>query len=67
VKITAERIKELRKERSLSIHSLAEQIKISHASISRWENCQATINSEQLKILAKFFNVSADYLLGLTD
>jgi len=67
MKIFAERLKELRLEKGLSIEKLAKQIGIGHASISRWENCQAIVNGEQLITLAKFFNVSIDYLLGLAN
>ena len=63
----AERLKELRTEKDLSDKALSEQVKIGSSSISRWENGQSDITSDQLIILAKFFDVSTDYLLGLTD
>ena len=62
-----ERLKELRTERGLSIAMLAKQVDIGVASICRWENGQADIKSQQLVVLAKFFGVSVDYLLGLED
>ncbi|MBE5756402.1 MAG: helix-turn-helix transcriptional regulator [Clostridiales bacterium] len=67
MKIFAERLKELRLERNLSIHQLAKETKIGHSSICRWENAQAEIKGSQLVILAKFFGVSIDYLMGLED
>ena len=63
----AERLKELRTEKDLCDKALSEQVKIGCSSISRWENGQSDIRSDQLIILAKFFDVSTDYLLGLTD
>ena len=63
----AERLKELRREKGLSMLALSKLIKIGDASISRWENCQSIVNGEQLIILAKFFTVTTDYLLGLED
>ncbi len=63
----AERLKELRIEKGLSIQALAKEVKIGSSSICRWENQQADVKGSQLIILAKFFKVSVDYLLGLED
>ena len=63
----AERLKELRLGKGLSIDNLSKLINVGHSSISRWENSQARINAEQLIVLAQFFGVSTDYLLGLED
>ena len=67
MKIFAERLKGLRLASGLSIQELSEKIDVGHSSISRWENNQARINAEQLVVIAKFFGVSTDYLLGLED
>ena len=63
----AQRLKELRQEKNLSIQALSKQVGIGSASLCRWENCLADVKGTQLIILAKFFNVSTDYLLGLED
>ena len=63
----AQRLKELRQERGLSIQALAKQVNIGSSSLCRWENNQAIVNGVQLIVLAKFFDVSVDYLLGLED
>ena len=63
----SERLKELRTEKVLSVAALGIQIQVSDATISRWENGQSDIKSEQLILLAKFFNVTTDYLLGLEN
>lgn len=63
----AERLKELRIEKGLSIQALAKDVNIGSSSICRWENCQADVKGSQLIILAKYFNVSIDYLMGLED
>ncbi len=63
--IFGERLRELRIEKNLSIQALAKEIQIGSSSICRWENGQADIKSEQLIIIAKYFNVTTDYLLGL--
>ena len=67
MKAFAERLKELRIEKGLSIQGLAKLTKLSSSSLCRWENLQADIKASQLIVLAKFFDVSTDYLLGLED
>ena len=67
MKIFAERLKELRIEKGLSIQALSKEIKIGVASICRWENCQADVKGSQLIILANFFDVTMDYLMGLEN
>ena len=62
-----ERLKELREEKELSALSLAKIIQIDDGTIGRWEKSQSDITSDNLIKLAKFFNVSTDYLLGLSD
>jgi len=63
----SERLRELRTEKSLSARALAALVDLNKASINNWENGTHDIKSEYLIRLAKFFNVSTDYLLGLTD
>ena len=63
----AERLKELRTEKGLSIQGLSKATKIGVASICRLENQQADVKGSQLVILAKFFDVTIDYLMGLED
>ena len=63
----SERLKELRTEKGLSDAALGRQIQVSDATISRWENGQSDIKSDQLILLAKFFNVTTDYLLWLEN
>ena len=65
--IFAERLKELREEHNLSIAELAKQLSVSPIAISRWENQKRTPNIETLFLIAKFFGVSADYLIGLEN
>lgn len=67
MRIFAERLKELRAERGLSILALGQAIDVSDATICRWENGISDIKSDQLVLLARLFDVSTDYLLGLTE
>lgn len=59
-----ERLKELRLERKLSILALGKAIGVSDATICRWENEKSDIPSDALILLADYFGVTADYLLG---
>ncbi|MBQ9679193.1 MAG: helix-turn-helix transcriptional regulator [Ruminococcus sp.] len=62
-----ERLQELRKDKGVSQADLADLLGVSSNTISSYE-CNRSDPDDHLKvILAKFFNVSLDYLLGLTD
>lgn len=67
MKTFAERLKYLRLEKELSQRQLAKLLNINYTSIQRWESEMRIPNAEAIVLLAKYFNVSADYLLGLTD
>ena len=62
-----ERIKELREVKNLTHIELAKQINYSVGVISLWENNLRKPNSDSLIALAKFFDVTAGYILGLED
>ena len=63
----SERLKMLREELSLTQSQLAQQLEIATSSISQYESGDR-IPSDDIKIkLAKFFDVSLDFLLGLSD
>lgn len=63
----ADRIREARKKAGHTQSSLGELINMHYKNISRWEAGEYTPEAETIGILAKALNVSADYLLGLTD
>jgi len=63
----AERLKELRTDKGLTMLDLAKETGFSRAAIGRWENKSRVPNIEVLTVFAKYFKVSSDYLLGLTD
>ena len=67
MELFAERLKELRINQGLSIQKLAKEVSIGSSSLCRWENCQADIKGSQLIVLARYFDVTVDYLLGLED
>lgn len=61
------RLKELRSERGLSQEELAKKIGTSQRNISKYENEQLDLNTEIIKSICYYFQVSADYLLGRAD
>lgn len=61
------RLKELREDRGLSQRQLSEQVKLNQANISRWEKGTQKPTSDCIILLAKFFGVTTDYLLGVSD
>ena len=63
----AERLRELKKEFGLSNMKLAKAIGVTDTTVCRWENGKCDIKSNELFRVAKFFNVSSDYLIGLED
>ena len=67
LKEMGERIKALRNEYGVGQNRLAELLKVSNASISYWETGKQQPSAEVIYKMAVFFNVSADYLLGIDD
>jgi len=61
------RIIELRKSKGISRRELAEAIGYGQTIITYWESGERKPASDALIALAKYFDVSADYLLGLKD
>ena len=60
-------LKKARKNAKLTVRELAEKVNINYATLSRLENSESHFNNTYISSLTKFFNVSADYLLGLSD
>ena len=63
----SKRIYELRKESGLSQQALAKKINVTQKSIDFWEKGINEPKASYIISLAKFFQVSSDYLLGLED
>ena len=57
---------ELREDRGLTQLELSKQLHISNSSISAYENGSRLPSIDILLSLARFFDVTTDYLLGLT-
>ena len=58
-------ILELRKKLNLSQDDFAKQLLVTRQAVSRWENGDTIPNIDTLKLIAKTFNISVDYLLGV--
>lgn len=61
------RIKELRENRRLIQAILASELNITQQSLSKYERDITTIKIDILKSIAEYFNVTTDYLLGISD
>lgn len=65
-------LKQLREEKNVSMDKMIEDLKnlysisIAKSTISKWENNKADPSMENAKVLCNYFNISLDYLLGLS-
>lgn len=65
--MTYERIRNIREDNDLLQKELAEYLKCSQVTYSRYELGKRDIPTDVLKKLANYFNTSIDYLLDETD
>ncbi len=61
------RLKDIRQKHNLTQKELAEQLHIKQNTFSQYENGKRELPVEILIALARLFNTSTDYILGLTD
>ncbi len=61
------RIRDLRKEHELSQQELAKQLGVNQTAVSQWERGVTTPSSTVMVDLCKLWNVTPDFLLGLSD
>ena len=61
------RLRDLREDKDLKQVDLADLIGCSQATYSRYESGALGVPSDVLIKLAKYYNVSTDYILGITD
>ncbi len=57
----------IRKERRLSQQQLADKLGVSRSTVAMWETGNSEPDLETLWKISEYFNVTTDYLLGLTD
>ena len=61
------RLRDLREDGDLTQKKIADYLHVSQTTYSRYENGKLDIPSAALIALAEYYNVSVDYLLGLTS
>ena len=62
-----ERILQLKEERSLTKKEVETGAGLANSSLSQWEKGKGKPSLENIIKLCRFFDVSSDYLLGLSD
>lgn len=62
-----QRIKDLREDRDLKQEEIAKVLNIKQTQYSRYELGKNMMGIDKYIILAKYYNVSLDYLAGLTN
>lgn len=60
-------LKELRNEKQLTQQELGYMLNLSKANVSKYESNTLEPNIETIQIISRIFNVSSDYLLGLSN
>lgn len=63
----SKRLKELRKESGLSQSDVANVLNVTRETYNRYENMKRGLSPEDISILADFYKVSTDYVLGKID
>jgi transcriptional regulator with XRE-family HTH domain len=61
------RLKDLRSEKKLTQKELAENLNLTHSTISKYERGDLEPSNDVLLSISDFFDVSVDFLLGKTN
>ncbi len=61
------RIRDLREDNDKTQEEIAKYLKIYTTTYRRWECGETEVPTHIIVELCKFYNVSADYILGLTN
>lgn len=64
--VLPERLKFLRKKRVLTQQQVANDIGVTKGAIHYWESGKRDVSSYYIRVLATYYNVTSDYLLGLS-
>lgn len=62
-----QRLRDIREDNDKTQTQIAEVLGTTRQQYSRWESGTWQMPIENYKILAKFYNISIDYLAGLID
>ena len=63
----SERLKELRVAKGLSQMQLANILQISQSAIAKWELGKTEPTASAIILIARYFNETTDYILGVVD
>ena len=67
IKLSSERLKEIRKENNLTQIKLADILNVDNSMLAKYEKGNYIIATTYLYQICKKYNISADYLLGKID
>ena len=59
------RLTKIREDKGLSLEEFAKEIGVSSPIIARWERSEFLLPMKTIIKIAKYFNVTIDYLLGI--
>ena len=62
-----QRMKDLREDRDLSQEDIAKVLQTTRKQVSKYETGKQMMGADKYIKLAKYYNVSLDYLMGLID
>ncbi len=62
-----ERIRDIREDHSLTQQKVADQLHVGQRTYADYESGKTRIPVDSLLILAKFYDVSMDYITGASD
>ena len=62
-----QRLKDVREDRNLTQKQIADILQIGQSDYSKYERGVNMMGIDKYSMLAKYYNVSLDYLTGLTD
>ena len=61
------RLRDMREDHDLSQEAIARVLHTNQQQVSKWETGTQMMGVDKYVILAQYYNVSVDYLLGLID
>ena len=62
-----ERLKQIREDNDLTQMDIANLLNTTRQQVSKWETGVQMMGVDKYIVLARYYNISADYLLGLID
>lgn len=66
-KLMGQRLSEIRKSKGITRREVMELLNVTRTQVSDIENGKSGTTLDRLYQLCEFYQVSADYLLGITD